>query len=74
MDRGAWRATVREVTKIRTGLSDYHFHVLLTMATRGQQSPSNANSPLEWRCLGKILFFLKNLFFFFNYPFIFWLH
>ena len=26
MDRGAWRATVHEVTKSQTGLSDTHFH------------------------------------------------
>ena len=25
MDRGAWWATVHEVAKSRTGLSDYHF-------------------------------------------------
>ena len=28
MDRGAWRATVRGVTKSRTQLSDFHFHFL----------------------------------------------
>ena len=29
MGRGAWRATVHGVTKSRTGLRDYHFHILL---------------------------------------------
>ena len=26
MDRGAWRATVHDITKNQTRLSDYHFH------------------------------------------------
>ena len=28
MDRGAWRATVHEITKSRTQLSDFHFTLL----------------------------------------------
>ena len=27
MDRGAWQATVHEVAKSQTRLSDYHFHM-----------------------------------------------
>ena len=29
MDRGAWWATIHEVTKSHTQLSDYHFHLHL---------------------------------------------
>ena len=29
MDRGAWRATVHGMAKSQTGLSDYHFHLVV---------------------------------------------
>ena len=31
MDRGAWWATVHEVTKNQTWLSDWHYHILLNV-------------------------------------------
>ena len=33
MDRGAWRATVHEVTKSRTGLSDQAQHITVYLIT-----------------------------------------
>ena len=34
MERGAWGATVHEVTKSRTQLNDDHFHFLFTIQFR----------------------------------------
>ena len=48
MDRGAWQATVQEVTKSRTWLSDFHFHFTILMLLSSHHL-SHAGNPIEGR-------------------------
>ena len=45
MDRGAWGATVHGVTKSRTGLSDFHFHLCFLGGSVGKESTCHAGDP-----------------------------
>jgi len=45
MDRGTWQATVHEVAKSQTRLSDQHFHLLFWAAT-STSNPSLNHSPV----------------------------
>jgi len=51
MDRGAWRATVHEITKNQTQLSDFHFTLLhldaAAAAAKSLQSCPTLCDPIE---------------------------